>query len=229
MSTDAQLGLGWTGRVMQLLNAVWTLVLVNLLFLAGVLIGLVLLGIMPAGTAAASVLLRGADGVERDGGAVRVFVRAYRAEFRRANLAGIPFLAAALLLAADALVLPHLAAPAAAALTAMTTVVGLVALLAWIVVIALLVRYDDGPRSLLRYAVAVPLSFPLTSAGVLVVLASFGVIAGVFPVLIPLAGMSLPLAIAVRLIDRRLARLDPQHPLAAQRPLTAQHPIASAV
>jgi len=223
MSADAQLGLGWTGRVMQLLNAVWTLVLVNLLFIAGAIAGLVVLGVMPAATAAVSVLRHGgAERIERDGGVVRSFTLTYRAEFRRANLAGLPFLATALLLAADALVLPHLAGPAAAALTALTTIVALVALLALTVVITLLARYDDAPRALLRYAVAVPLSFPLTALGVLVVLTSLGVVAMIFPVVIPLVGVSLPLAVSARLIEHRLAKLD------LPRSLTTPHPAAAA-
>jgi uncharacterized membrane protein YesL len=227
MSTDAQLGLGWTGRVMQLLNAAWTLVLVNLLFLAGVLAGLILFGVMPAGTAAASVLLQGADAIEGHGGVIRVFIRTYRAEFRRANLAGLPFLAAAGLLGADAFVLPQREGPAATALTALTAVIGLVVLLAWVTVITLLARYDDRPIALLRYAVVVPLSFPLTSVGVLVVLGAVGVIAAIFPVVVPLVGASLPLAIAARLIDRRLARLDPQHPLVSPQRQTSAHPLSS--
>ncbi|MGB3731934.1 DUF624 domain-containing protein [Microbacterium sp.] len=203
---DAQPALGWAGRVMQWLNAVLTLVLVNLLFVVGVLAGLVVLGIMPAATAAASVLLRDADGIESAGGTSRLFLRTYRAEFRRANLTGIPFLVAGTLLAADAVVLPHLQGPVAAALSALTLVATAVVLLAALVAVTLLVRYDDGPRAVLRFAVTVPLAYPLTAAGVLLVLISFGVIAGILPVLLPLVGASLPLAVAVRLIDRRLTR-----------------------
>ncbi|WP_193597111.1 YesL family protein [Microbacterium sp. YJN-G] len=212
MNTEAQLGLGWTGRVMQLLNAACTLVLVNLLFAAGTLAGLGVLGIMPAGAAAASVLLRDSTTLEREGGATRVFVRAYRRSFLRANLAGIPFLAAAALLAADALVLPRLTGPAAAVLTTLTVAIALAALLTGIVVVTLLERYDDPPAALLRYAVTVTLTSPATGAGVVVALAACGLIALAVPVFAPLAGASVPLAIAVRLIDRRLAHLDPAHP-----------------
>lgn len=209
MSADAQIGLGWTGRIMQMLQVVWTLVLVNLLFAGGVIVGLVVLGIMPAAVASATVLLRGGD---ED--TVRTFIRAYRESFRRANLTGIPFLVAAVLLYTDFLVLPHLAGPASAALTALATVVGFVVLLAGTVTVTLLVRYRDTPLALLRYAVTVPLSSPLTAIGVLIVLGAFGVIAVIFPVVIPLVGISLPLAVSVRLIDHRLARVDPQHPAA---------------
>lgn len=212
MSADAQVGLGWTGRVMQVLQAVCTLVLVNLLFVAGVVAGLGILGLMPASVAAATVLLPG-DASET--GTVRRFLRAYRESFVRANLTGGPLLLAGVLLAADALVLPQLDGPLAAVLTALTTAVALAVLLMWIVCATLLVRYRDTPVAVLRYAVTIPLTSPVTGAGVLVVLVAFVVIAGVFPVVVPLVGASLPLAIAVRLIDRRLATIDARDPQSA--------------
>lgn len=209
MSADAQVGLGWTGRVMQVLQAVCTLVLVNLLFVAGVVAGLGILGLMPASVAAATVLLPG-DASET--GTVRRFLRAYRESFVRANLTGGPLLLAGVLLAADAAVLPRLDGPVAAVLTALTTAVGLAVLLMWIVCATLLVRHRDTPVAVLRYALTIPLTSPVTGAGVLVVLVAFVVIAGVFPVVVPLIGASLPLAIAVRLIDRRLATIDARDP-----------------
>ncbi|MGC3986524.1 MAG: DUF624 domain-containing protein [Pseudorhodoferax sp.] len=205
MSAETYEGAGWTGRVMQALHVVGTLVLVNLLFVAGALAGLVVAGIMPAAVAAAVVLLPGAD--SRDG-VVRAFLRAYRAAFRRANLLGVPFLLAAVALAADAVVLPALGGPAAALLTGLTTVAGLTVLLAWTVTITLLAR---GERSAsLRQAVVVVLASPLTGLGVLVALASFGAVAAIFPVVLPLLGVSLPLAMATHLVDRRLASFVPR-------------------
>lgn len=208
MSADAQVGLGWTGRIMQVLQAICTLVLVNLLFAAGVVVGLGVLGIMPASVAAMTVLLHG-DG-DDDGGAgtVRRFVRAYRASFARANLTGIPFLIAAALLAADSVVLPRLDGPPAAVLTVLTSVTALAVLLMWIVCVTLLVRYRDAPLAVLRYALPLVFSTPLTGIGVLVVLVAFAVIAAVFPVVIPLVGASLPLAIVAHMIDRRLQAID---------------------
>ncbi|MFJ4046190.1 DUF624 domain-containing protein [Microbacterium sp. NPDC089987] len=213
MSADAYPAAGWTGRVMQALNAVWTLVLVNLLFAGGVLAGLVVAGVMPAGVAAASVLLPG--GPSAGDGLVRAFARQYRASFRRASLTGIPFLIAGLLLAADAMVLSRLDGPAAAGLSALTAVVALVVIVALAVTVTLLTRHDDRPAAVLRAAVAVALAAPLTGLGVLLTLLATAVIAAVLPVTIPLVGVSLPLAIAVRLIDRRLARL----PLGASQPI----------
>jgi uncharacterized membrane protein YesL len=221
VSADAQMGLGWTGRVMQLLQGACTLVLVNLLFAAGVVVGLGIVGVMPASVAAATVLLpgkSGKSGESGESGTVRRFVRAYRESFVRANLTGIPFLIAGVLLAADAAVLPRLGGPVAAALTALTTVVGLVVLLMFIVCVTLLVRYRDTPVAVLRYALTLPLTAPLTGAGVLLVLIAFAVIASVVPVVVPLVGASLPLALATRLIDRRLATIDARHPASAGVP-----------
>ncbi|WP_312169600.1 DUF624 domain-containing protein [Microbacterium sp.] len=221
MSADAQMGLGWTGRVMQLLQGACTLVLVNLLFAVGVVVGLGIVGVMPASVAAATVLLPGKIGKSGESGEIgtaRRFVRAYRESFVRANLTGIPFLIAGVLLAADAAVLPRLGGPVAAALTALTTVVGLVVLLMFIVCVTLLVRYRDTPVAVLRYALTLPLTAPLTGAGVLLVLIAFAVIASVVPVVVPLVGASLPLVLATRLIDRRLATIDARHPASAGVP-----------
>ena len=50
--------LGWAGRVMQWLGFATRLVLVNVLFVAGTLGGLVLFGLFPAAVAATTVLAR---------------------------------------------------------------------------------------------------------------------------------------------------------------------------
>lgn len=212
VSSDTQVGVGWAGRVMHALAAGWTLVLVNLLFFAGALAGLLVAGIVPSAAAAVAVLLRDAESIEREGGVVRLFVREYRRMFRRAVLAGLPLLAAAVLVIMDAIALPHLGGPAAAALSALTIVVGVVAVFVGLAVVTLLVRYDDGPVALLRYAVTVALASPSTVIAVVIAVVAVVAICLVFPVVVPLIGASLILAIAARLIDRRLMKLDPQHP-----------------
>lgn len=210
MSGAGEMSLGWTGRVMRMLNAVCTLVLVNLLILLGTLIGLGVLGAMPSATAGAVVLLRDAETRERDGGALRLFVRVYRAEFVRSNVTGLPFVAAGLLAVADLSVLPLLAAPVAAAIGVLTVIVGIISALAALFVAVLLARYDDPPRAVRRYALSAVLASPLTAVGVLIALAGCAVIALAVPVGIPLIGAAAPLAVAARLIDRRLIQLDPQ-------------------
>lgn len=204
------MGLGWTGRAMRMLDGACTLVLVNLLIIAGTVVGLGVLGAMPAATAGAAVLLRESEARERDGGALRLFVRTYRAEFLRANITGIPFVAAGLLVAADAAVLPLLAPPAAAAVGVLTVIVGVVSALAALFAAVLLARCDDPPRAVRRCALSVVLASPLTALGVLIALTACAVIALAVPVSIPLIGAALPLAAAARLIDRRLVQLDAQ-------------------
>lgn len=209
MTAPALGGLGWTGRVMQVLQVVTSLIAVNVMFLLGTLLGLGILGLMPAAVAASAVLRQGdlLSGTA-EGGVVRTFWIRYRAEFARANLAGIPFGIAGLLLAADAALLPTLQGPLSAALLMLTGVVVIGTAIIAITAVVLLSRYDDRPVPVLRFALLLPLTSVPMSLGVLVVIAAWAAIVGAFPVLLPLLGVSIPLAIAVRLIDRRLDRID---------------------
>ena len=119
MTAEALAGVGWTGRIMQILHVATSLVAVNLMFILGTLLGLGVLGLMPASVAASAVLRRGdlLTGAA-EGGVVRTFWARYRAEFVRANLAGVPLGIVAVLLAADAVLLPQLEGPLSAALLA---------------------------------------------------------------------------------------------------------------
>ncbi len=209
MTAEALGGLGWTGRVMQILHVATALIAVNVMFLLGTLLGLGILGLMPASVAASAVLRRGdllAGNAE--GGVVRAFWTRYWAEFARANLAGIPFGIASLLLAADAVLLPRLQGPLSAALLVLTGALVAGALVIAVTAVVLLSRYDDRPVPVLRFALLLPLTSAPSSLGVLVVIAAWAAIAAVVPVLLPLVGVSIPLAIVVRLIDRRLDRID---------------------
>lgn len=201
--------LGWTGRVMQWLRVITTLVLVNVLFLLGALAGLVILGTMPAAVAAASVLRRNdlLLGTAEDG-VLRSFWATYRAEFWRANRAGIPFWIVGVLLAADFMVLPQLTGPISAALLVFTGALLLAAVVTFATTIALLSRYDDGAAAVLRYALVLPPTSLAMSAGVLVAVVAWALTVSVLPVLLPLVGAVIPIAIVVRLIDVRLDRIE---------------------
>ena len=201
--------LGWTGRVMQWLRVITTLVLVNVLFLLGALAGLVILGTMPAAVAAASVLRRNdlLLGTAEDG-VLRSFWAAYRAEFWRANRAGIPFWIVGVLLAADFMVLPQLTGPISAALLVFTGALLLAAVVTFATTIALLSRYDDGAAAVLRYALVLPPTSLAMSAGVLIAVVAWALTVSVLPVLLPLVGAAIPIAIVVRLIDVRLDRIE---------------------
>ena len=201
--------LGWTGRVMQWLHVVTALVLANVLFLLGALAGLVVLGVLPAAVAAATVLRRNDLLLgTAEAGLFRTFWTTYRAEFWRSNRAGIPFWIVGILLAADFAVLPQLTGPVSAVLLVFTGALLLAAIVTFAAAIALLSRYEDGVAGVLRYALVLPPTSLAMSAGVLVSVAAWALIVSIVPVLLPLIGAAIPLAIAVRLIDARLDRIE---------------------
>ncbi|GAA5202948.1 YesL family protein [Microbacterium jejuense] len=207
---------GWAGRVMSWLRVIAALIVVNLLFVAGTIVGLVVLGFAPAALAATACLTLLRDG-ELETGLVRTFAQAYRAQFWRANLIGVPFGVIAVLLALDTTVLPALNGPVAAALAGFTWVVGAGALLAFAAALTVAVRYDERPGPVLRYAAVLPFTSPVMSLALLVTLAVIGVALGLLPMLVPLVGFAVVLFVAGWFVDHRLAALDPDHPRAADR------------
>ncbi|MDW4572074.1 DUF624 domain-containing protein [Microbacterium sp. M3] len=206
---------GWTGRVMAWLRVVSALIVVNLLFVAGTLVGLVVLGAAPAALAATACLTRLRDGVET--GLVREFAAVYRAQFWRANLIGLPFALVAVLLAADTMVLPALDGLAAAALAGFTWVAGAAALLVFACALTVAVRYDEIVGAVLRYSVVLPFLSPVMSLAMLVTLGVVGVALTLLPMLVPLVGFAVVLFVAGWFVDHRLAALDPEHPRAGDR------------
>lgn len=202
---------GWTGRVMRMLGFITTLVAVNLLIIAGAAAGLVVLGLFPALAAGGTVLLRGPG--ER--GVLRTFLGAYRAEFRRANFVGAPFLIAGALLLADAAVLPRLAGPAGAVLLVVTGLIACAVLVVASAAVTLLVRYDDPAPLVLRHALLVAAGSPGAALAVVVTAVAVTAVGLTLPVLLPLVGLSLPLLLALKVLDRRLMSLDPGHPALA--------------
>lgn len=200
---------GWAERAMRLLQIVTTLVAVNLLILGGALLGLVIGGLFPALVAGGAVLL----GETGDAGVWRGFVRTYRAEFRRANLVGAPLLVVAALLLVDAALLPQVPGALGAALLVLTAVLAAATLVVGAVAVTLLVRYDDRPGVVLRQALLIAAASPGTALAVVVTALAAGALCLVVPVLLPLAGVAGPLVLALRLVDRRLVRIDPHHPL----------------
>ncbi|WP_203582393.1 YesL family protein [Microbacterium hibisci] len=206
---------GWTGRVMAWLRVVSALIVVNLLFVAGTLAGLVVLGIAPAALAATACLTRLRDG--EDQGVVRAFVAAYRADFWRANLIGLPFGIVAVLIAADTMVLPALDGPAAAALAGFTWIVGAIAALVFACTLTVAVRYDETAGAVLRYSAVLPFTSPVMSLAMLLTLGVVGVALALLPMLVPLVGVAVVLFVAGWFADHRLAAIDPDHPRAGDR------------
>lgn len=201
--------LGWAGRLMQWLRVAMALVITNLMFLFGALAGLVLFGAMPAAVAATAVLRRNDLLLgTAETGLVCTFWRTYRAEFWRANRAGIPFWIAGALLAADLILLPQSAGPLSAALLVFTLALAVGFVLTLATTVTLLSRYDDGTVAVLRYAVVLPAASLPVSAALVVTLAAWAAIVMTLPVLLPLLGAAVPLVVIVRLMDARLDRIE---------------------
>lgn len=208
-STHDDLAGGWAGRVMVFLRVGTQLVAVNVLVVLGTLAGAVVLGAYPALAAGGGLLARLAGGAPSEH-LWRDFWSAYRAGFRRINLLGAPLTLGFALLALDASVLAAASpGPVKAALT-----VGVVALTAYLVLtLATLVpvarRYDGVPATRTwRFVAVAPLLSPVTSLAVLAVLLVLAVTFTYVTVLVPVAGLSLPLLATGWLVDQRLNTLD---------------------
>jgi uncharacterized membrane protein YesL len=217
--------LGWAGRLMDWLRFATNLVLVNVLFAAGTLAGLVLLGAFPAAVAATTVLSRLRAG--ESGHVVRDFVAVYRSRFRHANLVGSVFWLAALVLGLNLLTatVPSgaQASPVHAVLLLLSALAGTAALLATITAVTLCGRYRDSVRSIWRTAFVLPLVSPGMTLSLLATAGAAVVVFSALPVLLPLVGASLPLLLSGWLVGRRLAALGTADP-ASNHPVISPNP-----
>jgi uncharacterized membrane protein YesL len=220
--------LGWAGRVMQWLGFGARLVLVNLLFMAGTLAGLGLLGLFPAAVAATAVLSRLRLG--SDGGAgehvVRDFLTVYRSQFWQANRVGSIFWLAGVVLFLNGLTVTGttaVASPVHAVLLVLAALAGVGTLAGALTAVALCARYRDSVTSVWRTALVLPLVSPLLSLSLLATLTAAVVIFVALPVLLPLVGVSLPLLLSGWLVGRRLAALETADP-ASNHPLISLQP-----
>jgi uncharacterized membrane protein YesL len=217
------LPLGWAGRVMQWLGFATRLVLVNLLFVAGTLAGLVLFGLFPAAVAATTVLGRLRLGAAGDGSehVVRDFVTVYRSRFWHATRVGSIFWLAGVVLYLNVLTVGTAgASPVHAVLLVLAGLAGLCAVAAAGTAVVLCSRYRDTVRSTWRTAFALPLASPVMTLSLLATLAAVVVVFSALPVLVPLVGVSLPLLLSGWLVGRRLAVLETAEP-------ASNHPVIS--
>jgi uncharacterized membrane protein YesL len=220
------LPLGWAGRVMQWLGFGTRLVLVNLLFMAGTLAGLGLLGLFPAAVAATAVLSRlrlDSDGDGAGEHVVRDFLSVYRSHFRHANRVGGIFWLAGVGLFLNVLTLSvpvEAASSVHAVLLVLVAVAGVGTLAAAATAVALCARYSDSVRSIWRTAFVLPLISPVMTLSLLATLAAAVAVFFALPVLLPLVGVSLPLLLSGWLVGRRLAALERAHP-------ASNHPVFS--
>ena len=219
--------LGWAGRVMQWLGFGTRLVLVNVLFVAGTLGGLVLFGLFPAAVAATTVLARLRLGDAGDDSAgdhvVRDFIKVYRAQFWHANRVGSIFWLAGVVLFLNVLTVAGTTAPASpvhAVLLVLAALAGLGTLAAAAAAVALSSRYRDSVVSTWRTAFVLPLVSPVMSLSLLATLVAAVVVFSALPVLVPLVGASLPLLLSGWVVGRRLAALETAEP-------ASNHPVIS--
>jgi len=203
---------GWAGAVMRWLRVAVRLVAGNALVLLGTLRGGVVLGVLPALSAAGTVLAATAAGDPPDS-LWQAYWSAYRAGFRRANRLGWPLLVVAALLGADALTLPLLASATGSTGPAAVAAAGLVVLGAGLLVVgawflAVLRRYDEPFGRTWRFLLLAPAASPGTALAVLVTLAALALVGWHLTVLVPLAGVSAAVLLTGVVVDRRLDRID---------------------
>lgn len=223
-------GIGWAGRVMGWLRLAIALVVLNLLFVAGTLAGLVVFGLFPAAVATSIVAARLRAGVPPDS-LVRDFVTAYRGQFRHLAVVSFPFTLATLLIAVDLVAFQTLAAsgdPLAAVLFAAFLTSSVLTVLAVLAAVSICSRYRASARATWRYAIVLPLVSPGLSISLLVSLGALAYALMAFGVLVPLVGASAPLFVAGWLIDARLSALSHPRELPGLRvghaaPLHTQH------
>jgi uncharacterized membrane protein YesL len=210
------LPLGWAGRVMGWLRFSTALVLVNVLFVAGTLAGLLVLGLFPAAVAASTVLARLRHGSAGDHLA-RDFVAAFRYQFRHANLVGGAFWIAGVVLVLNfwtllgpaGTAMPHLGR---AVLLVLSAVAAAVTVAAAATAVSVCTRYRDTVSKTWRAAFLLPVLSPVMGLSLLATLAAATVIFSGMTVLVPLVGASLPLLLSGWLVGSRLGMLEPASP-----------------
>lgn len=204
---DSEPAAGWAGRVMVLLRAVTQLVAVNLLVLAGTLVGGVLLGLFPALAAGGALVSRVAAGDPPDH-VWHEFWAAYRASWRRLNVLGAPFWVGGTLLGLDVLVLTSAPGGVPPVLWVGVAGLGAYGTLALAFLLPAARRSPDGALRIWRFAALAPLVSPAAALAVLVTLATVTFAMVQITVLLPLVGLSLPLLLTGWIVGQRLDALD---------------------
>jgi uncharacterized membrane protein YesL len=212
--------LGWAGRVMEWLGFATRLVLVNVLFVAGTLAGLLVLGLFPAAVAASTVLARLRSGTAGEH-LVRDFLTVYRSQFWHVNRVGSIFWPAAVVLFLNGLTLlgpagaAMLSSPVYAVLLLLAAAVGVGMMMAAATAVAVCSRYRDSVTRTWRTAFLLPLVSPVMGISLLLSLVVLAVVFSGMTVLVPLVGFSVPLLISGLLVGRRLEGLEPPEPAIA--------------
>jgi uncharacterized membrane protein YesL len=183
------------------------LVLLNLLFLAGTLAGLVVFGLFPSAVATTVLLARLRAGESGDQ-LIRDFVTAYRAQFVHANRVSSLFMFAGLLAVLNVGMLESAAAhPLQLGLSALAVVVSVALAVSAGAAVVICSRHRDTVRRTWRYALVLPLASPGMTLAWLVSMAGVAVLLSGVTALLPLVGASLPLLVSGILVGHRLDNL----------------------
>jgi len=199
---------GWSGRIMVWLRVAAQLAGIQLLMIAGTLLGLVVAGLGPAAVAGSGLLRRIVDGDPSDS-LWRDFWSEYRAQFKRAALVTAPFLVVVAVAWYELLFLLYQGeGTVAAILTGAVIAVGAYAVACLVYAPHVLRRYHDPVRPALRFVALAPLLSPFTALGCIVTTVALTVV-GLrwLPVLI-LVGLSIPLLLSGVIVDRWLDKVD---------------------
>lgn len=194
--------MGWLQVATQVIG-------INLLMLLGCLAGLVVVGTFPA-LAAGGVLLADLAAGRPSERVWTEFWQEWRDGLVRINLLALPWWVIGVLLVLDLQVV----LPGGTGLTGL--MVGLVLLLtAYLAVVfafflAVTRRYDDPLGRTWRFLLVAPLLAPLTSLGIVLADAFLLTAFVQVSVLLPLAGLALPILVTGRLADARLDKLEDQ-------------------
>ncbi|WP_337062084.1 DUF624 domain-containing protein [Kineococcus sp. G2] len=149
---------GWAVKAHDACDTLVWLAGVHALWVLGTLAGGVVLGLAPAGVAAAAVSRRRLRG--ETAGTAACFVRTWRAEFTRANVALLPAVLAGALLLANQRVFSARTGAVAELVTAATVLAGLVLAVVVLVAVPLYVHYELPLQRYLPTAAAFVLSNP---------------------------------------------------------------------
>ncbi|WP_296665729.1 DUF624 domain-containing protein [Demequina sp.] len=207
-AADGQDMPGWSGRIMAWLRVAAQLVAIQLLMVAGTVLGLVVAGLGPALVAGGSLLARIVAGDATDA-LWRDFWSLYRAQFRRAAIVTAPLVAILGLSWYELLVLlSHGTDTVAAVMAGALIAVGLYVLAGLAYVPAVLRRYADPAGRSLRFVALAPLLSPLTALACMVTMSAAIVIGLRFLPAFLVAGLSVPVLLTGLLVDRWLDKLD---------------------
>lgn len=203
---------GWAGRTMVFLRFGAQLVAVNVLIVLGTALGGGVLGLMPALAAGDGLLNRLAQQDASDH-LWREFWAAYRTSWRRSNVLGIPIWILGGFIAVDLTMLRAGQATAgqtsaAAALTAAVTLLVLEFVLAMTFLVPVARRYRESALRTWRFVLVAAVTAPVTALAVLVAVFTWVVLIVMWPVLGPLAGVSVPLLVTAWIVDQRLDVID---------------------